>query len=110
MAVYFDHKIQAPNVGIQTDIAWHSSYPLLAVASKNELGVGGSVNLYLDEVGLLLHQANYPNKTKQTIAPPDIGTTKGTPLYIFWYQWLSYVFMVLTQNCAYLHQMCFFIV
>lgn len=53
MAVYFDHKIQAPNVGVQTDIAWHSSYSLLAVASKNEPGVGGAVNLYLDEVNCL---------------------------------------------------------
>ena len=63
MAVYFDHKIQAPNVGIQTDIAWHSSYPLLAVASKNERGVGGSVNLYLDEVGLLPSKLSKQNKT-----------------------------------------------
>ena len=50
MAVYFDHKIQAPSVAIQTDIAWHHTYPLLAVASKNEPDVGGSVNFYLDEV------------------------------------------------------------
>ena len=52
MAVYFDHKIQSPSVAIQTDIAWHSNYPLLAVASKNDQGVGGSVNFYLDEVGI----------------------------------------------------------
>lgn len=50
MAVYFDHRIQSPSVAIQTDIAWHSSYPLLAVASKNEPDVGGSVDFYLDEV------------------------------------------------------------
>ncbi|KAM7433446.1 hypothetical protein ABFA07_016329 [Porites harrisoni] len=49
MAVYFDHRIQSPAVAIQTDIAWHSSYPLLAVASKNEPDVGGSVDFYLDE-------------------------------------------------------------
>lgn len=49
MAVYFDHKIQSPSVALQTDIAWHSSYHLLAVASKNEPDVGGSVNFYLDE-------------------------------------------------------------
>ena len=50
MAVYFDHRIQSPAVAIQTDIAWHSSYPLLAVASKSEPDVGGSVDFYLDEV------------------------------------------------------------
>ena len=50
MAVYFDHKIQSPSVAIQTDIAWHNNYPLLAVASKNEPDVGGSVDFYLDEV------------------------------------------------------------
>lgn len=49
MAVYFDHKIQAPSVAIQTDIAWHNNYSLLAVASKNEPDMGGSVNFYLDE-------------------------------------------------------------
>ena len=51
MAVYFDHNIQAPALGIQKDIAWHSSYPLLAVASQNDPGLGGTVNFYLDEVG-----------------------------------------------------------
>lgn len=54
MAVYFDHRIQSPSVAIQTDIAWHSSYPLLAVASKNEPDVGGSVDFYLDEVMSLI--------------------------------------------------------
>lgn len=49
MAVYFDHKIQAPSIALHTDIAWHSNYPLLAVASKNEPDVAGSVNFYLDE-------------------------------------------------------------
>lgn len=56
MAVYFDHKIQTPSVGVQTDIAWHSNYPLLAVASKNEPGVGGAVNFYLDEVRFMFDQ------------------------------------------------------
>lgn len=49
MAVYFDHKIQAPSVGIQTGIAWHKNYTLLAVASKHDPSIAGSVNLYLDE-------------------------------------------------------------
>lgn len=50
MAVYFDHKIQAPSVGTQTGIAWHKNHPLLAVASKHDPDIAGSVNLYLDEV------------------------------------------------------------
>lgn len=50
MAVYFDHKIQPPSVGTQTGIAWHKNHALLAVASKHDPDIAGSVNLYLDEV------------------------------------------------------------
>ena len=52
--MYFDHKIQAPSVGIQTGIEWHKNYTLLAVASKHDPNVAGSVNLYLDEVSSVL--------------------------------------------------------
>lgn len=50
MAVYFDNRIQTSSVTANTDLLWHSSYALLAVASENSTGVGGSVNFFLDEV------------------------------------------------------------
>lgn len=50
MAVYFDNRIQSSSVTANTDLLWHSSYALLAVASENAAGVGGSVNFFLDEV------------------------------------------------------------
>lgn len=55
MAVYFDHTIQAPGpsskVLVHHDVEWHGSFPILAVASKNEsTDSDGCVNLYLEEV------------------------------------------------------------
>lgn len=50
MAVYFDNRIQSSSVTANTDLLWHNSYALLAVASENAAGVGGSVNFFLDEV------------------------------------------------------------
>lgn len=50
MAVYFDHRIEAPesnNVPFQ--LAWHSALPVLAVASSNH-ATGGNVDLYLQQV------------------------------------------------------------
>jgi len=49
MAVYFDHRAQAPHPGQNTDIQWHTTAPLLAVASQSS-STGGSVNLYREEV------------------------------------------------------------
>ena len=49
MAVYFDNRIQSSTTS-NTDLLWHSTYALLAVASKNSSDNGGSVNFYLDEV------------------------------------------------------------
>ena len=49
MAVYFDNRIQSATTS-NTDLLWHSTYALLAVASKNSSDNGGSVNFYLDEV------------------------------------------------------------
>ncbi len=49
MAVYFDNRIQSSTTS-NTDLLWHSTYALLAVASKNSSDTGGSVNFYLDEV------------------------------------------------------------
>ncbi|KAK2190875.1 hypothetical protein NP493_66g06033 [Ridgeia piscesae] len=48
MAVYFDHRAQAPHPGQNTDIQWHTTAPLLAVASQSS-STGGSVNLYREE-------------------------------------------------------------
>ena len=49
MAVYMDHKAHAPYPGQMTDIQWHKTSPILAVASQQESGVG-MVNFYLEEV------------------------------------------------------------
>ena len=57
MAVYFDHKIQAPGQGGHSLSAWHSNFPVLAVASTGTFG--GSVNLYQEEVKLLRLSLKY---------------------------------------------------
>ena len=50
MAVYFDYKVKSPVVGHNTDIQWHKSSPLLAVASYVESTGQGQVNLFMEEV------------------------------------------------------------
>lgn len=60
MTVYFDHRVQFPNVALSAGasrhhlMSWHCSFPILAVSSKNEKSdTDGSVNFFLDEVEFL---------------------------------------------------------
>ena len=53
MAVFFDKKCQHPYPGQMTDIQWHKTAPLLAIASVGDDGVG-MCNFFTEEVCLLV--------------------------------------------------------
>ncbi|XP_068452167.1 intraflagellar transport protein 140 homolog, partial [Clinocottus analis] len=49
MAVYFDHRIEAPeSSNVPSQLTWHSALPVLAVASSSP-STGGNVDLYLQQ-------------------------------------------------------------
>ncbi|XP_012989276.2 intraflagellar transport protein 140 homolog isoform X2 [Esox lucius] len=49
MAVYFDHCIEAPeSSGPPSQVAWHPTQPILAVASNSPI-TGGNIDLYLQQ-------------------------------------------------------------
>ncbi|CAN9508576.1 unnamed protein product [Ophioblennius macclurei] len=49
MAVYFDHRIEAPESSdVPLQLSWHSALPVLAVASSSPAS-GGNVDLYLQQ-------------------------------------------------------------
>ncbi|XP_041671340.1 intraflagellar transport protein 140 homolog [Cheilinus undulatus] len=49
MAVYFDHRIDAPeSSGVPSQLSWHSALPVLAVASSSPI-TGGHIDLYLQQ-------------------------------------------------------------
>jgi len=50
MAVYFDHRVEAPDSSnVPSQVTWHSSLPVLAVASISPT-TRGHVDLYLQQV------------------------------------------------------------
>ncbi|XP_018537335.1 intraflagellar transport protein 140 homolog [Lates calcarifer] len=49
MAVYFDHRIEAPESSVvPSQLTWHSALPVLAVASSSP-ATGGNIDLYLQQ-------------------------------------------------------------
>jgi len=54
MAIFIDHRVQAPYPGHNRDIQWHKSHSLLAVGSLSET-TGAAVTVYQEEVTLYLH-------------------------------------------------------
>uniref|UniRef100_A0A3Q3S0X4 Intraflagellar transport 140 homolog (Chlamydomonas) n=1 Tax=Mastacembelus armatus TaxID=205130 RepID=A0A3Q3S0X4_9TELE len=49
MAVYFDHRIEAPeSTDVPSQLTWHAAFPVLAVASSRA-AAGGTVDLYLQQ-------------------------------------------------------------
>ena len=49
MAVHFDHRLNTDDAGINIDIGWLQTSPILAVLSYSE-DKGGTVSLFNEEV------------------------------------------------------------
>jgi len=54
MAIFVDHRVQAPYPGHNRDIQWHKTQALLAIGSFNET-TGAAVTVYQEEVYFSLH-------------------------------------------------------
>ena len=55
MAVHFDHRLETNGAGINTEVGWFKSNPLLAVLAYSE-DRGGSVLLYNEEASGVQHR------------------------------------------------------
>ena len=49
MAIFIDHRVQAPYPGHNRDIQWHKTFGVLAVGSFSEQ-TGAAVTVYQEEV------------------------------------------------------------
>ena len=59
MAVHFDHRLETDGAGINTDVGWLKSSPILSVLAYSE-DRGGSVMLFNEEV-CNFHSYGYVN-------------------------------------------------
>ena len=81
MAVYFDHHCHAPYPGQNTELQWHKTHQVLAVASYSETS-GASLTLYQEEVHTLTHSTFITNKVDIVIAI-IISTSKVLQLLLY---------------------------